>query len=280
MFIEQDFGGKVTCSQCGATLTVRPKAGSAPEAAPVSVPDDEYRIAPADGSKPPPAKAPADSAADNDFALAPLDSGNAAAVTGSAAIQASGRRCPNCDVELAPGAVLCIQCGYDFRQGVKMRGVVGRRGPVLGVLHSQNAIPLCSGAGFLLGVAAALVLTLIFGVIWVGELIIYSFVGAVLGIVIGGGIGYALTPLLPRASSGNASDQLGGMLRVIGGMFVTGVGIMSFGALYGRKPSGPNFKIVYLIYEFLGEWGVLIILGGAGLTLIVMGIRQMLPQEE
>jgi hypothetical protein len=112
------------------------------------------------------------------------------------------------------------------------------------------------------------------------ELGIYVFVGAVLGIALGGGIGFVLSPFLPRASTSNASDQLGGMLRVIGGLLVTGVGIVSFGALYGRKPSGTNFKIVLLIYELLGEWGVLIILCGVGLTLIVLGIRAMLPQDE
>jgi hypothetical protein len=119
----------------------------------------------------------------------------------------------------------------------------------------------------------------VFGAISMFEVGVNVFVGAVLGTALGGAIGYGLSPLLPRASSEIASEQLmGGLFRVIGGFMFVGVGIVSFGALHNT--SGPTWlpKIAIAIYTVLGEWGVLVILVGAGLLLIILGIRAMLPQ--
>jgi hypothetical protein len=42
---------------------------------------------------------------------------------GSYAIH-EGKPCPNCQAECEPSAVLCIQCGYDFRTGRRVQKVV------------------------------------------------------------------------------------------------------------------------------------------------------------
>lgn len=34
--------------------------------------------------------------------------------------QRQGKYCPNCDAQIQPGAVLCIQCGFSFSEGTKL----------------------------------------------------------------------------------------------------------------------------------------------------------------
>ena len=40
--------------------------------------------------------------------------------------QPAGGDCPNCDEPLAPGAVLCVRCGYDTRTGRILKTDFGR----------------------------------------------------------------------------------------------------------------------------------------------------------
>jgi hypothetical protein len=157
-----------------------------------------------------------------------------------------------------------------------------------GILHGGNALALCAGAGVLLGTLLAVVLGILFGS-GTGpdmgfEMGIYIFAGVVLGTAIGGGIGYVLSSILPNASSESVSEQLtGGLFRVIGGFMITGIGIVSFGVFDGMEANGiaPGrmFAIALLLYELVGKWGVLVIIGGAGVSMIVFGIRAMIPKD-
>jgi len=138
----------------------------------------------------------------------------------------------------------------------------------------------------MLGILSALVLGILDGSgVMSFEMGIYVFVGLVLGTVIGGGIGFGLSPFLPGASAETSSEQLiGGLFRVIGGFMVTGVGLVSFGVFSEMDAggSGPERmpKVAIALYELSGKWGVLVVMGAAGITLIVLGVRAMLPSKD
>ena len=40
-------------------------------------------------------------------------------------VAASGMNCPSCGVTMPPGAVLCVECGYDVRKGVRLGETIG-----------------------------------------------------------------------------------------------------------------------------------------------------------
>lgn len=151
------------------------------------------------------------------------------------------------------------------------------------MLNSRNAVAVCAGAGLLLGAVSALVGGFLYGTGMLFEFIIYLFVGVVLGTVFGGLFGAVLASRLPDSSSEVTSEQvMGGVMRVIGGFFVLGIGAMSFAVfndMERRGSSGPSrmWAIPMALYDVLGKWGMLLIMAGFGITLIVLGVKAMIP---
>jgi DNA-directed RNA polymerase subunit RPC12/RpoP len=92
-------GRKVKCPQCGGVLTI-PKPRPAPEAAlELPKPDDEYAV-----TLPPAGE------------TGPSTAGR---VSGTERAPGTKPKCPSCGASLKPGAVLCVECGYDMRTGKK-----------------------------------------------------------------------------------------------------------------------------------------------------------------
>ncbi|HSG71711.1 MAG TPA: hypothetical protein VLA12_14915 [Planctomycetaceae bacterium] len=207
-------------------------------------------------------------------------------------------RCPSCQAELAQGAVLCVACGYHLEKKTRLgteqvppakkkkKKKKKTKRYLWGILHGGNAIALCTLAGFMLAVTLALVLGTIFaaGNELFFELSIYVFFGALVGLGVGGGIGYILASILPHDRSEDVSDQLqSGLFKVIGGFVLIGIGLISF-AIFNdmeRGAAGPGrmFSIAILVYELLGKWGVLVVISGGGLALMVLGFRAMIPSK-
>lgn len=208
-------------------------------------------------------------------------------------------RCPSCQAELAQGAVLCVACGYHLEKKThlgtehapqattkKKKKKKKSKRYLWGILHGGNAMVLCTLSGFMLAVTLALVLGTIFaaGNELFFELSIYVFFGALVGLGVGGGIGYILASILPHDRSEDVSDQLqGGLFKVIGGFVLIGIGLISF-AIFNdmeRGATGPGrmFSIAILVYELLGKWGVLVVISGGGLALMVLGFRAMIPSK-
>jgi hypothetical protein len=213
-------------------------------------------------------------------------------------------RCPSCQAELGLGDVLCTACGYHMirqthitpqKKSPAAEAAAGDDSPkpkkrkkkkryLWGLLHGGNAMALCSGMGLMLGVLAALVLGTLFaaGNQLIFELSIHTFVGAIGGAAVGGGIGYVLASILPSPTGDESSHQLrNGLITVVWGFVITGIGLLSFAVFNdmeanGRSP-GTMFKLSLALYELTGKWGVLLILGGGGLAIIVLGFRAMLP---
>jgi hypothetical protein len=155
------------------------------------------------------------------------------------------------------------------------------------MLNSRNAIPLCTAAGLALGVFLALILGSIFsvgGTSLMFEMIIYFFVGVIGGSALGAFVGFLLTGILPKASHQESSEQMfSGVFNAVGGFIVATVALIFFwyfreveaggGELEGRFP-----RIILGVYMLLGKWGMLIVVGGAGIFLMVIGIRNMIPE--
>jgi hypothetical protein len=136
----------------------------------------------------------------------------------------------------------------------------------------------------------AVLLALVLGTVFAAgtdlffELSIYVFFGSLVGLAVGGGIGYVLASILPKDSSVDVSSQLqSGLFQIIGGFVLIGIGLFSF-AIFREVDAGGRgpdrmFKIAIALYELLGAWGVLIVLCGAGLILMGLGIRAMIPSK-
>ena len=93
-------GRKVKCPQCGGVLTI-PKPRAAPEVArQATEPADDYGLA----SPPPGETGPSTAVPAGGTEKAP-DSGP------------KGPKCPSCEAAMKPGAVICVECGYDRRTG-------------------------------------------------------------------------------------------------------------------------------------------------------------------
>lgn len=151
-----------------------------------------------------------------------------------------------------------------------------------GILHAGNAIVLCCCVGFVLGLIFGVALGFIMKSHTGFEVGVNLFAGMLGGTAIGGGVGYLLAGILPGASA-DASEQLSrGLYPVIGGFILVGIGIVSFGAYSGMERGGrpkTGFKVAIALYDIFGSWGMLIILGGAGLAMIAFGVRAMLPRD-
>jgi hypothetical protein len=155
------------------------------------------------------------------------------------------------------------------------------------MLNSRNAIPLCTAAGLAVGLLLALTLGSIFSVggsSLMFEMGIYTFAGIVGGSALGGFVGFLLTGILPNASDEDVGEQMfGGVINAIGGLLVAGVALAFFWYFreveaQGADPEGAMPKIIWLAYNLTGKWGMLILVGGAGIILMVIGIRKMIPE--
>jgi phage FluMu protein Com len=96
---EELAGRKVKCPQCGGVLTI-PKPRPGPEAArQATEPPDDYAVA-----SPPAGE---------------TGSSPAGTAGGTGRAPDSGPKCPSCGASTKPGAVICVECGYDRRTGKK-----------------------------------------------------------------------------------------------------------------------------------------------------------------
>jgi hypothetical protein len=154
------------------------------------------------------------------------------------------------------------------------------------MLNSRNAIPLCAAAGLALGVLLALVLGSIFSVggsSLMFEMFIYLFAGVVGGSALGAFIGFLLTGILPKASHEDSHEQMfSGVFNAVGGFILAAISLMFFWYCReveagGGEPEGRFPRIIVAVYLLLGKWGVLLVAGGAGLFMMVVGIRIMIP---
>lgn len=92
--VEETFvGRKAKCSKCGEAFIVQAVSDALEPQTPV----EGYSL-----SK----ESPAAAAGKSDI---------------DALLSAESNRCPNCALPLAPGAVLCVNCGYDLRTGAKVQ---------------------------------------------------------------------------------------------------------------------------------------------------------------
>lgn len=150
------------------------------------------------------------------------------------------------------------------------------------MLNSRNAIAICTLAGFSLGLSLAIILGLMFstaGSAWLFEMGFYVFAGVVGGSAIGGLVGYILSGVLPDSSSERSGEQIyGGVFTAIGGFFIACLGVASFFHFHGGGTASSLPRIVLAVYELLGKWGLLIVLGGGGVAMLVGGVRSMIPE--
>lgn len=101
-------GRKVRCTRCNLKMRIPAAAGATAEALETPAP-------PAEPSQPDAGSDAAyDLSLDNDLAgLAPT-----APVS---PVAANGDRCPSCNSSVKPGAVICINCGFNLQAGTKMQ---------------------------------------------------------------------------------------------------------------------------------------------------------------
>lgn len=99
-------GRKVKCAGCGSKLRVPAAGGGAAELL---------------EAPPPPKEEPPDL---GDMYELDMPSGPAS----TAAVKADDGKCPNCNTQVKPGAVLCLNCGFNFAEGKVMQTVVGAGG--------------------------------------------------------------------------------------------------------------------------------------------------------
>lgn len=118
---------KIKCDSCSSSLTVSDKMagkrGKCPKCGNVlSIPAageaDDLSLSPTDGES----STPASTGGWGQSAASPLDD-----LLSEAGVKAAaeGPTCPSCHAEVNPDARLCIECGYDFVEGRKLRTVVG-----------------------------------------------------------------------------------------------------------------------------------------------------------
>ena len=146
-------GKKARCPACGA-VSVVPAAGPAPGTA----------IRPADPPGPglPPASGDA-------LTVEPIDSVPPPAGAG-------GETCPECGHLMAPGAVICLDCGFNRKTGKQLRTVSRRieRTWHLGGLYAPAVVLVFALLGMVVGTAAYLSADLLVGAVLLAA-------GAVLG---------------------------------------------------------------------------------------------------
>ncbi len=111
-------GRKVRCAGCEAKLRV-PQAGGGPA----------ELLEPPPHPDPTPEPEPADDGGgmyDLDLSDSTADKVNPGG--GGAKAASDGGNCPNCNAAVKPGAVLCLNCGFNFAEGKVMQTVVGAGG--------------------------------------------------------------------------------------------------------------------------------------------------------